>query len=209
MMVEKIILLEKHRALARQVLAKIEDQLKDRFVISIGGESGCGKSTLSLALKATLAQQHFQVHILHMDDYFYLPPRENHQKRLDDISAVGLKEVNLPLLQEQLNLYQSGVDSFSKPLIHFKENKLSSETLHFTPNCILIVEGTYVTQLGNINCRIFMARDFRDTYAARMARGRDQGTDFVESVLAIEHKLIAPHINCANIVIDKNYKLSG
>ncbi len=207
-MIEKINLSEKHLVLARQVFAKIEDQLKERFVISIGGESGCGKSTLSLALQTILSQQHFQVNILHMDDYFHLPPKETHQKRLDDISVVGLREVNLPLLQEHINLYKSGANSFLKPLIHFKENTTGKETLHFNQNSILVVEGTYTTQLKNIDCKIFMTRDFRDTYAARMARGRDQGTDFVESVLAIEHALIAPHVDYANIIINKDYNLT-
>ncbi len=207
-MIEKINLSEKHLVLAHQVFAKIEDQLEDRFVISIGGESGCGKSTLSYALKTILSNQNFQVHILHMDDYFHLPPKETHQKRLDDISVVGQKEVNLSLLQKHINLYKSGANSFLKPLIHFKENTVSEETLHFNQNSILILEGTYTTQLKGIDCKIFMARDFKDTYMARMTRGRDQGTDFVESVLALEHALIAPHVKYADIVINKDYGLA-
>ena len=55
---------------------------------------------------------------------------------------------------------------------------------------MLVVEGTYVLGLENLDVRIFLEATYADTLARRRARARDADTPFVEKVLAIEHEAI-------------------
>lgn len=181
---------------------------KKIFAFSVGGESGSGKSTLSLAIREVLQQQGRQTFIFHMDDYFTLPPKDNHEQRLEDINAVGPQEVDLVLLQQHINKVKSGTESLLKPLVHYRENEIRNVTVDLRDVDIIIAEGTYATMLENIDCKIFMLRDYRDTYENRVQRGRDPMSPFIEKVLKIEHDILRAHKPIADIWVDKEYNVA-
>jgi uridine kinase len=54
----------------------------------------------------------------------------------------------------------------------------------------LIVEGTYILEIDDFDFKIFIDRNYKDTYENRMKRNRDEKSDFVEQVLEIEHQII-------------------
>ena len=205
---DNIILAERHRVPARKILQFIKENLSNRSVISIAGESGCGKSTLSIALKEEIEKLNLKVYVLHMDDYFHRAPTDTHNRRLENFDNVGKQEVNLELLHKHILLYKNEEKVISKPLIHFRENEIRSEILNIVDPSILIVEGTYVSTLADIDYKIFMTRNYIDSYEARMQRGRDQGTEFIEKVLSHEHTLISPDRLDADIIVDKEYSVS-
>ncbi|MFT4759988.1 MAG: oligo-1,6-glucosidase [Paraglaciecola sp.] len=206
---ENIILKSAYIKLGNTVLEQLQHSLKNGFTITIGGESGCGKSTLATSLKTALETQGYAVQVLHMDDYFHRPPQDTHNRRLENLENVGTSEVNLALLQEHIQAYQAGAKTITKPLVHFQKNRITSEVMTFSEPSILLIEGTYVTHLKKIDVQIFLNKNYKDTYEARMDRGRDQGTDFVEKVLAIEHELIAPDAEKATLLIDKDYQITS
>ncbi len=49
-----------------------------------------------------------------MDDYFKLPPRSNHENRLKSLDNVGLQEVNLNLIQENIKDFKKGKITIEK-----------------------------------------------------------------------------------------------
>lgn len=203
-----IILKNRHRRLAGRLLQKLEKDLHNRCVISVGGESGSGKSTMSMSLKEELEHQGYHVVILHMDDYYFLPPTDNHEARLEDLTRVGPQEVNLELLQKHIIDFKGGARLIDKPLVHYRENEIRSEVLTVEEPTALIVEGTYVTELDEIDHRIFMTRDYRQSYKDRLARGRDQGTAFIEKVLAVEHEIVRKHSVHADLLVDPHYRIT-
>jgi len=195
---------------AREILDRVDPRLKNRtgiFVFTVGGESGSGKSTLSLAMKNLLEERGDKTFIFHMDDYFKYPPQDNHQKRLEDLNWVGTGEVNLELLQEHVNKVKEGVGMLRKPLVHYRENLIRDVIVEMDDIGVVIVEGTYTTLLENIDCKVFMLRNYKDTYEARVSRGRDRLIPFNEKVLEIEHEIIRKHADLADILIDKNYNV--
>ena len=68
------------------------------IVVTIAGESGSGKSEIAHCLAEALAAEGRSSVILGQDDYFKLPPRTNHARRLEEIDWVGPGEVWLDLL---------------------------------------------------------------------------------------------------------------
>lgn len=207
---DNIIVKNHHMPPAGKILDRVGKRLENRtgvFVFTVGGESGSGKSTLSLAMKTLLEERGNKTFIFHMDDYFRYPPQDNHQKRLEDISWVGPGEVNLELLQEHVDKVKEGTGMLRKPLVHYRENLIREVIVEMDDIGVVIVEGTYTTLLENIDCKVFMLRNYIDTYEARVRRGRDQLIPFNEKVLEIEHEIIHKHADLADILIDKNYNV--
>lgn len=200
---------ERHLKPAREIFQLIHEEVlaAPKFAIGIAGESGCGKSTLSYALRKVLEDAGLPTYIFHMDDYFRLPPATNHQARLDDITWVGPQEVRLDLLGEHVAAFKAGKEVLEKPLVHYRANKILSEGVGISPFGVAIAEGTYVTLLKNLDCKIFMLRNYTDTLGARKKRARDPIIPFNEDVLDIEHRIISPQAEMADIWVDKDYKV--
>ena len=72
---------------------------------------------------------------------------------------------------------------------------------------VVIAEGTYTTLLDNVDTRIFIARNRLETMAARRRRGREEMDPFIERVLEIEHEIIAPHRELADVLITRDYEV--
>ena len=205
---DKLILQPYHLPPAREIFNRIEDKKEDkRMAITIAGESGSGKSTLAIALKKVCDEQDMLAFIFHMDDYFYLPPTSNHIQRLEDINHVGPQEVNMQLLQSHIDQFLEGEEFLEKPLVHYKENEIRTELVDLNQVGLIIIEGTYTTLLDNINCKIFMSRDYRETLENRINRNRDPISPFIEDVLEIEHQIIRKHRDLAHILVDNDYKV--
>ncbi|MBK8444684.1 MAG: hypothetical protein IPL35_15330 [Sphingobacteriales bacterium] len=203
-----------YHSTAAQLLTDMERKqlLKDekgRVVVLIAGESGSGKSVTAHCLANLLNSSHRyqQARILHLDDYFYLPPRSNHQQREADLNRVGTQEVNLPLLQQHLDAFLQGRQSIMRPIMDYAANEQHQNRLFFGKASYLIIEGTYSFRLRRAQYHIFMERTYLDTYEQRKKRGRDILSPFVEKVLAIEHPLIAATKTSADALVRKDYSV--
>ena len=197
---------------AKKIFSLIRDELGKTsgvFAITVGGESGSGKSTLSLALKKVLEQHEYNTFIFHIDDYFKLPPEDNHEQRLADLSNVGPHEVNMNLLQKNIEQVKAGATQLKKPLVHYRENQIRQVIVELEDIHVVIAEGTYCTLLDDIDSKVFMLRNYHDTYEARAKRGRDPMDPFIEKVLEIEHNILHDHIEKADILVDKEYNVSA
>ena len=59
---------------------------------------------ISIQVESDLLNQPDTFHIKNLqDNYFHLPPNKNHSKRINDLSWVGINEINLKLMKEHLN----------------------------------------------------------------------------------------------------------
>lgn len=208
---DKIHLTEKYIKTAEEIVnllsAKSGFGSGNKSVIGIGGESGCGKSVTAFALQKVLTEKGLKSIVLQMDDYFKLPPRSNHENREKDLKNVGQHEVDLSLLAENINDFKNGKSFTQKPLVDYKDNSISKENLEFENIEFLVVEGTYILKLDNFDHKIFIDRNYKDTFENRMNRNRDEKSDFVEKVLEIEHNIIKTFKDKADYILDKNYQI--
>lgn len=181
---------------------------EQKFVIGIAGESGSGKTITSLALKKVYESKGKNAHVVHLDDFFHLPPASNHAARLSDISRVGASEVNLEKLSEVIANFKSNSEEIVQPLVNYSSNSISTFTWNAKNIEVLIVEGTYTLFLNDLDARVFIDRNFIQTKEDRLARARDIANEFVEQVLAIEHEIIQKQKNFCDLCIHSNFSIS-
>jgi uridine kinase len=167
-----------------------------RPVCAIAGESGAGKTTLARALVHRLEG----ALILHQDDYFHLPPTQTHARRQRDLGVVGPGEVDLGRLRDHIAAFRAGAPSIDAPVLAPGGDSFTARPTPLEAVCFLIVEGTYAMRLP-ADLRIFVSGTYRETLAARLARGRDPIDALTDRILAIEHDAIAPDRELADIVV--------
>jgi uridine kinase len=195
-------------ALANAVAEFLPRQRGDRWVIGVAGESGSGKSTTAAALARALDAKGHRSALLHQDDYFIRPPRTNHEARIADLTLVGPHEVNLALLQAHIAAFRAGRAGIAAPRVDYPGNRFVAYELDFAANDVLIVEGTYVLMLDDIDARVFLSATHRETSDRRAARARDIDDPLMERILDIEHRIIAPQRDRADVIIDAAFAIT-
>lgn len=179
----------------------------EKWAVGICGESGSGKSVTAFALKKVLEANGIKSIVLQMDDYFKLPPKSNHENRQKSLDNVGIQEVHLDLIQENIQQFKDGKTSIEKPLVHYQDNAVTEEILKLNDAQILIIEGTYIMEIPDFDFSIFIDRNYKNTFENRMKRNREEQSEFIEKVLDIEHNIIRKFKNRANLVLDQNYQI--
>lgn len=200
---------QKHLNTAENIykIIKQNDHPAEKWSIGICGESGSGKSVTAFALKKVLEENGITGLVIQMDDYFKLPPKTNHENREKSFDNVGMHEVDLDLIQNNIKDFKEGKSTLEKPLVHYINNSISQEILDTEDVQVLIIEGTYILNINEFDFSVFIDRNYKDTYKNRMQRNRDEKSDFVEKVLNIEHQIIRQFKEKADVVLGKNYEI--
>lgn len=180
---------------------------RDKLVIGVCGESGSGKSVTAKCLQIELEKRNISTVILHQDNYYKLPPKENHLKRKESLNWVGTNELKMDLFQSHIEQFKAKKTKVTIPMVNYQDNSFSESTISIEDKQVLIVEGVYAFYLNNFDFKIFMERTYKGTFEARKARSREVYDAFVEQVLAIEHELVASLGNTADVVVDTNYSV--
>lgn len=203
-----LIINDYHRKAAKQVaeilLPDIEDT-EGKYFITVAGESGAGKSEVAASVAAELEKAGRRCYVFAQDDYFVYPPKTNALKREEDIGWVGMQEVKLSLLDQEIDDIRKGKTLIEKPLVIFNEDRITTEEVEMGEFDIFIAEGTYTTSLKNVDARVFIDRNLEDTRKDRAKRAREKQDDFLEQILTIEHRIISAQKNDADIIISKQY----
>jgi len=207
---DKLFIQEWHVKAARGIMELLYPQIVDtqsKFVITIAGESGSGKSETAAALSDLLSEKGIKSIAFQQDDYFVYPPKTNAIMRHNDIGHVGISEVRLALLDENLGGILNGKNEIEKPLVIFDDDEITEETVNLEGIKAIIVEGTYTTTLENVDQRLFIDRTYVDTREARKIRDREEQDEYLEQILEIEHKIISSHKPRADIIVTSDYEV--
>lgn len=206
-----LIIDENHRKAAAQVVDIILRDIQNshkKYVITVAGESGAGKSEIGASIAEKLGKFNIKAFVFGQDDYFVYPPKTNARQREKDISWVGMQEVKLDLLDQNMRDAMDGNGIISKPLVDFNADRIGEEKVDLSSFPVLIAEGTYTTALKHADCKVFIDRNKIDTLASRKKRNREKQDEFLERILTIEHEIISKHKDMADIVISKEWNAS-
>ncbi len=204
-----------HEKVASEIVPQIIKKINEEnriYTISVGGESGCGKSEISVAISNELNKYGIGAIILGQDDYFFLPPKRNSEKRHKNPDWLGPHiEVNLDLLEKNLIEAIQGKSEICKPLIDYNEDAIETQTIDLKGIKVIIAEGTYTSLLRKIDTRIFITRNWQQTLEDRKRRNRGNEVydPFTEKILATEHKIIAGHRYLADFIVNDKYEVTN
>ncbi len=180
-----------------------------KLVLAIAGESGSGKTHMAIALEASFGSSGIKTEVLHMDDFFKLPPKLNHQNRLQDFNSVGPAEVDLERLNQILSSFKNNASIINAPLVDYNKDQIEDHEVNLKDVQVLIVEGTYSFYLNAIDFHLFMSRNYKETLELRSKRnrGNEVNDPFIERVLEREHDLITATRVKADAWIDFHFNL--
>lgn len=207
---ENLDIREEYYTLSSLLYERITSNMEQPFhktTIAVGGESGSGKSTTAFCFEKECDDNGFSCTILHMDSYFKLPPKNNHQNRLTGLDNVGPHEVKLDLMNEHIDAFRNGAKSIEIPVVNYEKNLFATKTIDLSEVDILIVEGVYAFMLDNLDHKIFLTRTYLETLENRKMRTREAYDPIVEKVLDIEHQIVRQFVDQADHVIDQDYTL--
>jgi uridine kinase len=208
-----IIVNEHHINAAKKIVSQINNRFNsktERMVITVAGESGSGKSETALAIANELEKLGIRSIILGQDDYFFLPPKSNSEKRRADPDWLGPHmEVNFKVFEQNLIDAIHGYARIVKPLIDYNANIVGSETIDLNGKKVIIAEGTYTSLLKHVDLKIFITRNWTTTLEDRKKRnrGNEVNDPFTENILATEHKIIAGHKQLADFIINDDFEV--
>jgi uridine kinase len=211
---DTIVIEEHHHRAAISVAARLLPAIQSfdgKYTMSVAGESGAGKSEIAVAIARHLEVAEIPCLVIQQDDYFRYPPKTNDLTRRKDISWAGPQEVRLDLMSAHLEAFIDNEPAVEKPLVIYEEDRIDSENLEMKDARVAIVEGTYTSRLDHVETRVFIDRDYRDTRKHRERRNRHTSEldDFIDRVLVIEHEIISADKEHANIIINRDYSISG
>ncbi len=193
--------------IAGEVIALFKTKSPCPIAVSIAGESGCGKTTLSKLLQEILASNGIKSLVLHQDEYFKLPPKQNHLARENNFDHIGPQEVRLDLIEQHiLTIKTRTATSITIPVMNWETDTEEEIDINVAGIQVVIVEGTYTTLLGNLDHKIFIDTSYLDTRSNRINRNREEVTDFIERVLAKESAIIQSQKTSASVILDSNFK---
>jgi len=208
---DKLIIQEYHKRAASEIVPQMIESVRGkntRYTITVAGESGSGKSETSVAIANEFEKYGIKSVILGQDDYFILPPKSNSAKRREDPDWLGPHvEVKLDVLNQNLKDAIHGKNKITKPLVDYDANTIDEEIICLEGVKVVIAEGTYTSLLKDVDIRIFISRNWKDTLEHRKKRnrGNEASDPFIEQILATEHKIIAGHRQLADFLITNEY----
>jgi uridine kinase len=173
-----------------EALAALSQRGARRCSCAIAGESGAGKTLVTAYVAQSLADRGLPTAVLHQDDYFRLPPHENHQRRVADRDWVGPTEVWLDRLEQHVLAYHASADSLSVPELARERDRFEQRRVELDGVKVLLVEGTYAMRVTSAELRLFIDRDFRSTELGRRRRARELIDEHTDAILGIEHRIL-------------------
>ena len=187
--------------------------MEDILVIGIAGGTGSGKTTLMNNLI-----QHFSgmITVLSHDNYYrrldHLDMEQRNQVNYDQPAALETE-----LMVEHLRQLRSG-QAIDCPIYDFTVHNRSDETLHITPQKVIIVEGILIfadeALRDLMDIRIFVDTDADVRLCRRIKRDVNKRGRSLESVLLqyqttvkpMHERYVEPSKKYANIVVPEGGK---
>lgn len=168
---DPLIISEYHRENASQIIS----QIKEGYIVLIGGSSGTAKSETAHVLQQELFKVKLQSLILSLDDLYLVHPiiRDINRKK-QGITSVGIKEIDWELIKHICNNFKKKktikFNRYHRFLDAIEEVKLSGII------DVLIIEGLYANYLRKFkigNLSLYMEGSPHQTLAFRLKRGKE------------------------------------
>ena len=207
MLNDVLLIAEKHENVAKSILEEVLKLKKDKFTVAISGESGSGKSEVAHVLSKLLKGQGIRAKIIHIDNYYKIPPLERTEWRLKQgMENVGFTEYDWDTIYKNLKDFKNNAPS-TLPCIDIITDQVDSMTTNFKGVDMLIIDGLYSIKTDGIDLKILIELTYHETKKAQLLRGKEPQNEYRMQVLEREHQVVQSLRPLANYFINKDYQL--
>jgi len=205
MLGDVLLITDKHRKAAGQIMDRLAQFRGDKIVIAIGGESGSGKSELAHVISRQLKERGELAKVLHIDNYYRVSPRERTAwRKQHGPESIGLEEYDWDLINRNVSEFRESREAILPciDLLTDQEDKLITD---FAGIRYLIIEGLYPLQVADADLRIFIDLTYHETKRAQIVRGKEPQSEFRQVVLQREHLAVQSLRPLADLVVTPEF----
>jgi uridine kinase len=211
MLNDVLLIAEKHEIVAKDILTHIlnpKSEIRNpKFIVAISGESGSGKSEVSHVLAKLLKNKSICAKIIHIDNYYKIPPLKRTEWRLKNgMENVGFNEYDWDTIYQNLKDFKENKTS-TLPCIDIITDQVDSMTTDFKGVDMLIIDGLYAIKTDGIDLRIMIELTYHETKKAQLLRGKEPQNEYRMQVLEREHQVVQSLRPLADLFINMDYKL--
>ena len=206
-MLEDVLLIEeKHKIAAVEILTKFDIHMKNRYVIALSGESGSGKSELAHMIARNLKKHQILAKVIHTDNYYKIEPKLRKKWRKEHgVNEVGLEEYDWKAIEKTIHEFKNG-DKAHLPCIDLITDQIDDLITSFAEIRVLILEGLFAINTP-ADIKIFIDLTYHETKKAQQLRGKEPLNQLRFDVLEREHQVISKLKQFATIIINKEYRV--
>jgi len=205
-----LLITDKHRAAAAEILKYVLKQKKEKMIIGISGESGSGKTELAHTLAKLLRKEGVFAKPLHTDNYYKTLPLERREwrSRHGIENVVGYDEYDWGAIHQNIDDFKYGRVS-EMPCVDLVTEQVDRLTTNFADVDMLIVDGLYAIKSDEVDLRVFIELTYLETKEkhTKDARGKEVMDEVRWATLAQEHKMVQALKPQADLLITKDYEV--
>jgi len=193
---------KKHTNAANTLYDRVIRDRKTKFIVTISGEVGTGKCEIAHELGRKLIEQGISVKLLHMDNYYHIPPLERLEwRKKQGLEKIGYDEYDWNKINRIIDDFRMNKKSVI-PVVDLFTQKVDQLHTDFKDIDILIIEGLYSIRINQSDLRVFIELTYEDTWDEQKITHKEVLDDFRMEVLAHEHKAVQSLKGLADFYID-------
>ncbi|MBC8331336.1 MAG: uridine kinase [Anaerolineae bacterium] len=202
-----LLIKDKHKQAAQQIVARVNAMTGNKIVIAIGGESGSGKSELGHEVAYLLKKQRTPAKIMHIDNYYKTSPQErNPWRKAHGIEQIGYTEYDWDVINHNLRKFREDAPVVVMPCVDLLTDQDDFLTTSFKGLRYMVIEGLYAVQ-AEADLRVFIDLTYHETKKAQLLRGKENVDKWRMEVLEQEHQVVRSLRPLANLIVDKDYQI--
>jgi len=193
---------KKHTNAAITLFDRVIRDRKPKFIVSISGEVGTGKCEIAHELGRKLIETGISVKLLHMDNYYHIPPHERMEwRKKNGLDKIGYDEYDWDTVNNNLDDFRMDKKS-EMPIVDLFTQKVDQLRTDFKGIEVLIIEGLYSIRINQSDLRVFIELTYEDTWEEQIHTHKEILDDFRLEVLKYEHNAVQSLKKRADFYID-------
>ena len=193
---------KKHTNAATTLFDRVIRDRKTKFIVTISGEVGTGKCEIAHELGRKLIEAGISVKLLHLDNYYIIPPLERVEwRKANGLEKIGYDEYDWNTVNQNIDDFRMNKKS-AMPIVDLFTQRVDQLHTDFQGIDILIIAGLYSIRINQSDLRVFIELTYEDTWDEQQITHKEILDDFRLEVLKHEHKAVQSLKPLADFYID-------
>ena len=193
---------KKHTNAAATLFDRVIRDRKTKFIVTISGEVGTGKCEIAHELGRKLIEAGISVKLLHLDNYYIIPPLERVEwRKANGLEKIGYDEYDWNTVNQNIDDFRMNKKS-AMPIVDLFTQRVDQLHTDFQGIDILIIAGLYSIRINQSDLRVFIELTYEDTWDEQQITHKEILDDFRLEVLKHEHKAVQSLKPLADFYID-------